>query len=57
MLIVGQRIDRGNLREFRELLDIALGKSADHCPMDHPAQDTGCVTDRFARVPAECRSH
>ena len=37
MLIVGQCIDGGNLRKFRELLHIRLGKSPNHRAMDHPS--------------------
>ena len=48
MLVVRERIDGGNARVVRELLDIALREGAEDGAVDHPAQHARGVLDRLA---------
>ena len=48
MLVVGQRIDRGDPRELGKIDNILLGEGADDRPMHHATENAGRVLDRFA---------
>ena len=48
MFLVGQRIDRADAAEFRELFDITVRVGADDGAVDHAAHDARGVADGFA---------
>src|SRR5690349_6818109 len=48
MLLIGERVDRGDSRKGCELFHILLRKRADDRAMDHPAEDAGGVFDGFS---------
>ena len=48
MLVVGERVDRRDAGELREIDDVLLGEGSDDRAVHHPAEDASGVLDRLA---------
>ena len=48
MLVIGERIHCGNVRELGELFDVVLSERPDDRAVDHPAEHAGGVLHGFA---------